>query len=76
MSQVACSSPSWMESEPTLSPSSSLAHAQPGSGALPEDLEAVDLEVLEAVVARSYGAITAQTHTYRAGEAGIPELHE
>ena len=35
-----------------------------------KDLTAVDLDVLEAVVARSFGAVTAGTFTKRARESG------
>ena len=35
-----------------------------------KDLEALDLQVLESILARSYGAVTAETYTLRAWEGG------
>ena len=44
----------------------------PGVGCIYiKDLEAIDLEVLEAIVARSYATVTAGTYTLRARDGGL-----
>jgi hypothetical protein len=58
-------------SAPTGTCSSNLARTPPGVGCIyVKDLQEVDLGVLEAIVTRSYAALTSGTYPNRARDSG------